>query len=193
MPSIPRPTWRPWPPWALEKDLYIVSDEAYRDFVYDGRRPFCLWENEALRDRLFVVRSFSKAAAMTGLRVGYVAATGDAMAALVRLQSHMCGNVCTVAQHGALAAAAQGPWLAGWLADLARLREQALAACGALFDCVPPQGAFYLFADVTRHLADGRSSRDLAMALLNRTGVAMVPGGSLRHAGLPAPELCRGP
>lgn len=161
---------------ALEKDLYIVSDEAYRDFLYDGARACCPWEIEPLRDRLFVVRSFSKDAAMTGLRVGYVAAAKEAVAVLVRLQSHLCGNVCTVAQYGALAAAQRNAWRDVWLADLGRLREQALAACRELFACVPPAGAFYLFPDVSRHLTSGRGSADLAMDLLERTGVAMVPG-----------------
>ena len=179
---------------ALEKDLYIISDEAYRDFVYDGRCAFCLWDIAALRDRLFVVRSFSKAAAMTGLRVGYVVAGSNAISALIRLQSHLCGNVCTVAQYGALSAAAHTPWLSGWLADLSRLREMAFAGCTALFGCIRPQGAFYLFPDVSHHLGAGRSSQDLAMDLLDKTGVAMVPGeafgtpGHLRLSYAVAPD-----
>jgi len=168
---------------ALEKDLYIVSDEAYRDFVYDGARACCPWEIAALRDRLFVVRSFSKDAAMTGLRVGCVAAGVEAVAALVRLQSHLCGNVCTIAQHGALVAAEGHPWCDAWRADLERLRKQALDACRELFDCVPPAGAFYLFPDVSRHLKRGGSSAELAMDLLERTGVAMVPGEAFSAPG----------
>ncbi len=161
---------------ALEKDLFLVSDEAYQDFVYDGGAPFSMWELSAVRDRLLVVRSFSKAAAMTGLRVGYVAGPSGIMAALVRLQSHLCGNVCTPAQYGALAALEAADWLEAWQADLTRLRDLALERCAGLFDCVQPRGAFYLFPDVSRRLAPGQSSAALAMDLLERSAVAMVPG-----------------
>jgi aspartate aminotransferase len=129
-----------------------------------------------MRDRLIVVRSFSKTAAMTGFRVGYVAAPGDLARALERLQSHLCGNVCTFAQYGALTAAGEASWLKPWLTELDDLRRFSLAQARSLFDCTEPRGAFYLFPDVRRRLAVGESSQDFAMALLRQTGVAMVPG-----------------
>jgi aspartate aminotransferase len=179
---------------AAAHDLFIVSDEAYRDFVYPPHRSFSPWDLAAIRDRLIVVRSFSKAAAMTGFRVGYAAAGPEVAAALVRLQSHLCGNVCTFAQYGALAAAGDGSWQAEWLEHLERLKDFAVAQTAALFDCLRPGGAFYLFPDVARRLAPGQSSQDFAMDLLRRAGVAMVPGeafgapGHLRICYAVAPE-----
>jgi aspartate aminotransferase len=172
----PRQTFENLARLARENDFYIVSDEAYHDFVYPPHEAFTPWSLADMRDRLIVVRSFSKAAAMTGFRVGYVAAAGDVARALERLQSHLCGNVCTFAQYGALAAAGEAPWLEAWLAELDGLRRFALEQTRALFDCTEPEGAFYLFPDVRRRLAVGQSSRDFAMDLLLQTGVAMVPG-----------------
>lgn len=172
----PRQTFADLAQLARDKNFYIVADEAYRDFVHPPHEAFSPWSLVEPRDRLIVVRSFSKSAAMTGFRVGYIAAANELARALERLQSHLCGNVCTFAQHGALAAAGEAPWLKGWLAELDERRRYAYAQVTALFDCVPPQGAFYLFPDVRRHLARGQSSHDFAMALLRRTGVAMVPG-----------------
>ncbi|MBW1648728.1 MAG: pyridoxal phosphate-dependent aminotransferase [Deltaproteobacteria bacterium] len=172
----PRQTFADLASLARENDFYLVADEAYRDFVYPPHKAFDPWRLADIRDRLIVVRSFSKTAAMTGFRVGYVAAAGDLARALERLQSHLCGNVCTFAQYGALAAAGEAPWLKTWLAKLDERRRYAYAQATALFDCVPPQGAFYLFPDVRRRLAKGQSSHDFAMELLRQTGVAMVPG-----------------
>ncbi len=179
----PREVFRALGDLAARHDLFIVSDEAYRDFVYPPEQVFSPWTLAEIRHRLIVVRSFSKTAAMTGFRVGYVACRPDLAAALVRLQSHLCGNVCTFAQHGALAAVGELPWREGWLAQLERLKDFAFEQTAALFDCVRPRGAFYLFPEVTGRLAPGQSSRDLAMDLLRRTGVAMVPGEAFGGSG----------
>ena len=89
---------------ARTHDLYLISDEAYEAFVYDGLTHSSLFGFPRIRDRLIVVKSFSKTHCMTGFRVGYAAAPGEIITAMARLQSHLTGNVCTFAQHGALAA-----------------------------------------------------------------------------------------
>jgi aspartate aminotransferase len=172
----PRQTFQALAALAQANDLWIIADEAYRDFVYSPRKPFSAWSLSELRDRLIVVRSFSKTAAMTGFRVGYLAASGDLPRALEGLQSHLCGNVCTFVQHGALAASEELPWMKSWLAELDDLRRFALAQTRSLFECTEPRGAFYLFPDVRRRLAPGQGSGDFALDLLRQTGVATVPG-----------------
>ena len=114
---------------------------------------------------------------MTGFRVGYVAAPVDIIAALNKVQSHVTGNVCSFAQHGALAALdMKDSEIVGWRDDLEKKRDYALNKIGRLFDCVRPQGAFYLFPDVSRHLDKGITAADLARRILEETGVAVVPG-----------------
>ncbi|GAB6904675.1 Aminotransferase class I and II [Desulfosarcina cetonica] len=162
---------------AVDHDLYLVADEAYDFFVYDGRSPVSLYDLPAVRERLVVTRSFSKHYAMTGFRVGYAVAPAEAAAAMTRLHSHLTGNVCTFAQHGALAALSMDDELLRQRRiALERKRDLALAQIDGLFPCIRPGGAFYLFADVRGHLGPQETSGDFAARILEKTGVAMVPG-----------------
>ncbi len=169
---------------ALERDLYLISDEAYRSFVYDGLKAASLFSFEDIRHLLIVTRSFSKNYGMTGFRIGYIAASQEFIRAVTGLQSHMSGNVCTFAQHGALAALGMDDRvLEEWRADMERKRDYAYRRAAELFDCVKPQGAFYLFPDVRRHLKDGMTSVEFAGRLLENSGVAVVPGEVFGMAG----------
>ena len=162
---------------AAKHDLYIISDEAYCSYVFDGLQHRSLFEFKEIRQQLIVTRSFSKGFNMTGFRVGCVAAPADIIAALNKLQSHVTGNVCTFAQYGALAALdMQDSELVGWRDDLEKKRNFAFSKISRLFDCVRPQGAFYLFPDVSSHLGNRITSADLARRVLEETGVAVVPG-----------------
>ncbi len=162
---------------VVENDLFIVSDEAYDFFVYDNLPYASLYDLTTLRDRLIVTRSFSKHYAMTGFRVGYAVAPTDVAEAMVRLQSHLTGNVCTFAQHGAIAALAMDDdLLIRRRADLQHKRDLAFDQVSGLFPCIRPQGAFYLFPDISDHLHKGETSADFAARILERTAVAVVPG-----------------
>ena len=162
---------------ALRHNLYVIADEAYSTYLYDGLGEMSLFDFEEIRPQLIVTRSFSKGYNMTGFRIGYVAAAADIIGALNKLQSHLTGNVCTFVQYGALAATdMKDSELAGWRDNLERKRDFAFGKISRLFKCVRPQGAFYLFPDVSDHLRDGMTSADLARRLLKETGVAVVPG-----------------
>ncbi len=162
---------------AIERDLILVSDEAYDFFVYDNLPHTSFYDLEAVRDRLVVTRSFSKHYAMTGFRVGYAVAPSAVAAAMVRLHSHLTGNVCTFAQHGAMAALQMDDTvLVQWRMDLQRKRDLAYDLATRHFPCILPQGAFYLFPDVSGHLRRNESSQDFAARILDETAVAVVPG-----------------
>jgi aspartate aminotransferase len=106
-----------------------------------------------------------------------VAAHEEVIQALAKLQSHLCGNVCTFAQYGALAALEMDQAIVEHRrAELQHRRDLAFGYAAEIFDCVKPQGAFYLFADVSRQLRKGETSAGLALRLLDQAGVAMVPG-----------------
>jgi aspartate aminotransferase len=169
---------------ALERDLYLISDEAYSLFVYDGLKAASLFSFEDIRHLLIITRSFSKNYGMTGFRVGYIAAPHEFIRAVAGLQSHMTGNVCTFAQHGALAALGMDDHeLEEWRAAMECKRDFAYQRAAELFDCVKPRGAFYLFPDVTRHLKEGMTSAEFAERLLENCGVAVVPGEVFGMAG----------
>ncbi|UCF93682.1 MAG: pyridoxal phosphate-dependent aminotransferase [Desulfobacterales bacterium] len=162
---------------AVKYDLYLVSDEAYRLFVYDGLRYESLFQFEQARERLILTASFSKSYSMTGFRVGYTAATPAISHAIAKFQSHVSGNVCTFAQHGALAALGQAEKdVADQRSNLEKKRNLAYHYAAQVFDCIKPQGAFYLFPDVSKHLSRGESADDFAAYLLANAGVAVVSG-----------------
>ena len=162
---------------ALKHNLFIISDDAYRAYLYDGLRSQSLFDFEEIRPQLIMTRSFSKGFNMTGFRIGYVAASSEIIGALNKIQSHVTGNVCTFAQYGALAALdIRVSDLAGYRDDLEKRRDFAFSKISQVFDCVRPQGAFYLFPDVSCHLKNGMTAADLARRILEKTGVAVVPG-----------------
>jgi aspartate aminotransferase len=179
------PTGAVYPREALEKiadmaernNFFLIADEAYHFFVYDNQPFASLYEFTHVRDRLVLTRSFSKHYAMTGFRVGYAVAPQSIASAMVRLHSHSTGNVCTFAQHGAQAALEmEATELEQRRLDLQRKRDLAYEQIANIFPCILPQGAFYLFPDVSKHLKNGETSGDFAARILAKTAVALVPG-----------------
>ena len=170
---------------ADDHDLFIIADEAYDAFVYDGSVHTSMFDIETARNRVIVTRSFSKSYNMTGFRMGYAAAPGQIIAALSKIQSHLSGNVCTFAQCGALAALSLDEhFLLDRQAELQRKRDTAFEYISKLFDCIKPQGAFYLFPDVSTALKNNETSEALARRILKLAGVAVVAGeafGMAKH------------
>ena len=162
---------------ARQCNLYIISDEAYHFYVYDGLTPDSIFDCQDIRDRLIVTRSFSKHYHMTGFRIGYVVANREISQALVKLQSHVSGNVCTFVQYGALSALkGDDEILTQHRRELEQNRSVAYEYASRIFDCIKPQGAFYIFPDISKHLHGGATAEDFAQSLLQKTGIAVVPG-----------------
>ncbi len=168
---------------AIRHDLFVLTDEIYEYFVYDGqvhRSPGAMRE---IADRTITVSGYSKTFSITGWRIGYVVC--DARWA------EMIGYV-----NDLVYVCAPAPLQAGVAAGIDRLRPdyyqelfrtfdrkrsvitQSLRRAG--FGFAMPQGAYYLLADAS-HL-EGVSSKEKAMLLLERAGVASVPGEAFFHA-----------
>jgi aspartate aminotransferase len=174
-----------------EADLWVISDEIYEHLVYEGTFT-SFAAGEGMAARTLTVNGVSKAFAMTGWRIGYGGGPANLVRGMEALQSHTSGNPSSVSQPAAEAALRLT--VAGDVAMIAE-RERFRAAlvarrdltCRALcaipgVTLVRPEGAFYVFADVSsqygRTLA-GRTiagSIDLADHLLEHVGVAVVPG-----------------
>jgi len=162
---------------ASDHNLFIVADEAYETFVYDGCKLASLFDIEAVRNRIIVTRSFSKSYSMTGFRIGYIAAASEIIAAVSKIQSHLSGNVCTFGQYGALAALSlDRHLLSNRRSELQQRRDTAFQSISKVFECIKPKGAFYLFPDVSAVLKKNESSETLAQRLLKQAGVAVVAG-----------------
>jgi aspartate aminotransferase len=166
--------------FAERRGLWIVSDECYDATLFDER--FVSAAAVADPERTIAIYTFSKTYAMTGWRVGYVAAPQRAIAQIAKLQEPLISCVNAPAQYAALAALT-GPQ--DVVAHMNRAyRERRDEVCRRLdaagVPALPPSGAFYVWADIR---ASRRSSRDFAFALLRERGVAVAPGTAFGPGG----------
>ena len=178
---------------AIERDLFVVSDEIYERLVYDGA-PFASFPTlcEGLADRTIVINGVSKTYAMTGWRVGWTLAPENVSKKMASLQSQETSNPCSVSQYAALAAVTgdqscvdamrvefekRRDYVAGRIAEIPGM------TCGKM------GGAFYAFFNIQKFL--GReyngvkveTSQDWCMALLEQKKVATVMGSAFGAEG----------
>src|SRR5256884_643441 len=135
--------------YAVERGLWVVTDEMYEHFVYGGRdAPSMPVVVPELAERCVVINAVSKAYAMTGWRVGWLIAPADFAAAATNLQSHTTSNVSNVSQAAALAALTGNLDFTATMRaafDARRQRMHELLAAIPGVSCVEPEGAFYAF------------------------------------------------
>lgn len=170
---------------AVEKNLYIVSDEAYEALIYDEAEKFSFGEmDDDVFKRVLHVQSFSKTFMMTGFRIGHVIAAPEIIAGLNKLQSHLTGNNCTFAQWGAVAALDHEAQIVPPMVKLMRQRrDMCLELSKGLFETQVPGGAFYLFPKVTQYLNRFKDSAEMAAFILEKTGVAGLGGSAFGMEG----------
>lgn len=163
---------------AAQKDLTIISDEAYELLTYDPPHISIASLSDDARKHTITVQSFSKIFSMTGFRLGYLCANSEIVNAINKLQSHLTSNPCTFAQYGAIAAyMLNKQFVRERVAVLQKRRDLAYKEATKLFDCVKPEGAFYLFPNVSKSIRKKwKSSEQFASSLLENAGVAVVPG-----------------
>jgi aspartate aminotransferase len=162
------------------RGVWLLADECYSHFIYGNARPFSIASVPGSKDTLIIAGSLSKTFAMTGWRLGYALAPQPVIEACTKLQSQSISNVNSITQYAALAAL-RGPMdsVATMLAEYARRRERIVAGLRAIpgITCTSPQGAFYVFPNISAHLSAAMPD-DTAAAnqLLERERVAVVPG-----------------
>jgi aspartate aminotransferase len=162
---------------ALTEDILILSDEIYEKLIYDNQKHFSIASiSKEVYDLTFTVNGFSKPYAMTGWRLGYVAAPEWAAKAVDSLQSQTTSNPTSFAQKGALAAY-KGPQecVEQMRAEYDARRELIVGLASKLKNVTftRPQGAFYLLLNVSK---TGLTSTQFAERLLEKQNVAVVPG-----------------
>jgi aspartate/methionine/tyrosine aminotransferase len=172
--------------FAVERGLWVVTDEMYEHFVYGGRTaPSMPVVVPELAERCVVINAVSKAFAMTGWRVGWLIAPPDVAVAATNLQSHTTSNVSNVSQAAALAALTGDLDFTAMMRatfDVRRRKMHELLSGIPGVTCVEPEGAFYAFpsfAGVLGRELGGRrpaSTLELADVVLDQAKVAIVPG-----------------
>jgi aspartate/methionine/tyrosine aminotransferase len=168
---------------AEKHDLLVLSDEIYEKIIYDGVKHISFATLPGMRERTLMVNGFSKAYAMDGWRLGYVAAPGELIAVLIRVHQYTTVWATTVIQKGALDAY-RGPQdcVAEMVAEFVRRRQYLIPALNEIkgISCVRPRGAFYAFPSIK---ATGKSSAEIADFLLEEAKVALVPGSAFGQYG----------
>jgi aspartate aminotransferase len=179
--------------WAYENGLWVITDEIYQNLTYDGLKAYSITEVvPELADRTIMVNGVAKTYAMTGWRLGWMAGPLDAMKAAANLQSHLSSNVSNISQRAAIAA------LTGPQDEVLAMRDafdrRRLVAVDEL-NKIPgwvapmPQGAFYVYSDVTGLLGKEwggkriETSLELCDYMLDAAEVALVPGEAFGPSG----------
>lgn len=161
---------------AVERNLWVISDESFDKFVFEGRRHLSIATLAHVRERTVVVQSFSKAFALPGARVGYLAAPAALCEAVVRFNEHVVTCASPLMQSLALSTLAdEESWSARLLERMHQKRAMAHAALSAIpgVRFAPTEGTFYVFADISAHNA---SSAAFAGRMLDTANVAVTPG-----------------
>ncbi len=168
--------------WCIARDLFLIFDETYELFVYDGVRHVSAmsWFDQYPQN-IIVVNSMSKTFAMTGWRLGYAVAHPEIIAALSRIQSHSTSNPNTIAQAAAIEAlSGDDEAVRPMFEAYAERRAFLVPALNDIdgFRCAEPDGAFYVFPEVKGFFGKSgiRDSTSFATFLLDEARVAVVPG-----------------
>ena len=172
---------------ARHPQVHVLADEIYEYINFVGEHV-SLAQFADIKDRVITVNGFSKGYAMTGWRIGYLAARREIASACEKMQSQITSGTCSITQRAALAALQGGRGSADeMVAAYRRRRDLVLALCQDIpgFRTPTPSGAFYIFPDVTGYFGKTTpngdiisSASDLAMFMLNDAHVAAVDGGA---------------
>lgn len=172
--------------FAISHDILVISDEIYEKLIYDeGKEHISIASlSKEIYDRTIVINGVSKSYAMTGWRIGYAAAPLPIAKLMASLQSHMASNPNTIAQMATITAL-NGPQdcVAEMCVEFKKRRDYIYEREEAipLLSALKPEGAFYLFVDVSGTYGKSyagqeiKTAADFASILLDQKYVAVVP------------------
>ena len=161
---------------AVSNDLMVISDEVYERLVYDGARHISIASLPGMKERTFTMNGMSKAYAMDGWRLGYVAAPEEYILAMNKFHQHNTTCAPNFVQVAAIAALTQeGDEVREMVKEYQRRRDYAVQAINAIpgLSCQCPKGAFYIFINCK---SLKMKSSDLSAFLLEEAKIALVPG-----------------
>jgi len=172
---------------AKHPDIYIIADEIYEHIIFSGKHE-SIAQFDFIKNRVILVNGVSKGFAMTGWRIGFIAAPLDIAKACDKLQGQFTSGASSIAQRAALKAMLTEPGSSQDMKTMQQaFRERRDLMLQLLADIRGmklnhPEGAFYIFPDISWYFgkSDGNTtihnSNDLCMYLLNTVFVALVPG-----------------
>ena len=167
---------------AVKHDLWVLSDEIYARIIY-GNEYLSMLRYPGMAERTLIIDGFSKSFAMTGWRLGYTVAPPEVVSALGMMVVNTYTCVAEFTQYAAIDALRDRENnTARMVGEFARRRDQFARDLNRVpgFRCLPPEGAFYAWVDIT---GTGTSAEELCRILLEDAGVAAIPGAAFGAAG----------
>jgi aspartate/methionine/tyrosine aminotransferase len=167
---------------AVKHDLWVLSDEIYARINYGGEYLSML-RYPGMHERTLIIDGFSKSFAMTGWRLGYTVAPPEVVPALVMMAVNSYTCVAEFTQYAAIDALRDREGNTEYMVgEFTRRREQFVRELNRApgFRCLPPEGAFYAWVDIT---GTGMSAENLCRILLEDAGVAAIPGAAFGPTG----------
>lgn len=171
--------------FAVENNLYVVSDEIYEHLIYEGKHVSIASFGEKIKDLTIVINGVSKTFAMTGWRIGYAAANPEIAKAMANIQSHASSNPNSIAQAATIAALEGGMEEVEKMLKQFRRRRDFMVEMFSSIDgvsCKRPNGAFYIMMNIddligrTMYGVTIKDADDFAKLFLDVAKVAVVPG-----------------
>ena len=164
------------PSIVQEHDLMVIADEIYERLVYDGAKHVSIASLPGMKERTFTMNGMSKAYAMDGWRLGYVAAPEEYITVMNKFHQHNTTCAPSFVQAAAVAALTQeGDEVQEMVKEYQRRRDYAVKAINDIdgIRCLCPKGAFYIFINCKEL---GKSSAELSQYFLEEAKIALVPG-----------------
>ena len=161
---------------AVKNDLMVISDEVYERLVYDGAKHISIASLPGMKERTFTMNGMSKAYAMDGWRLGYVAAPEEYILSMNKFHQHNTTCAPNFVQVAAIAALnEEGDVVSEMVKEYQRRRDYAVKAINEIpgLHCECPKGAFYIFINCK---SLNMKSADLSAYLLENAKIALVPG-----------------
>ena len=170
---------------AKHKKFLVLSDELYEKIIFDSKEHVSIASLPGMEDFTITVNGFSKAYAMTGWRLGYLAAPPSIAERVIAIHGHMVTGACTFAQRAAALALSNKLTenaVKDMVSEYSRRRDLVMDELREIegIKCVKPAGTFYAFPDVSCY---GLSSAEFALKLLDVAKVVVVSGDSFGRIG----------
>ncbi|MCQ2248430.1 MAG: aminotransferase class I/II-fold pyridoxal phosphate-dependent enzyme [Treponema sp.] len=167
---------------AKKHQIWVISDEIYCELAYDGSEHVSIGSFPGMKDYTIILNGFSKSFAMTGWRIGYIAAPSEVLAQIVKL--HGYNTICApIFSQYAAAEGLRNGWSEVEKMRISYQQRRNLmykAFCDMGLPVPEPTGAFYMFPDIT---STGLTSEEFATQLFQKYNVAVVPGSVFGEGG----------
>jgi aspartate aminotransferase len=170
---------------AVKHNIFVISDEIYEKLIYEGKHVSIASLGDEIKKLTIVINGMSKAYAMTGWRIGYLAADKEIVNIVTNIQSHATSNPNTIAQYASIKALEgdQEP-INEMVKAFDERRKFMVGKINSMKDlsCKMPKGAFYVMVNISKYIGKTingfniNSSMDFAKYLLDTAKVAVIPG-----------------